>query len=740
MQIKNEQDILFCKFNILVYFDINSKNVINNFTDKPYKFIQNFYRVPEIGEEPSGKNILFGNDGLPEFNNFTIENCIAGIGHQALDVEKSIKEINEKLEKDEISSKQVFEQVIIPIEQVFAPMEATWGVAKTLYLGNSSLMPTKSYLSIHERARKAASLKFNNPLIFKAVEAAKKETTDEEQTRVLEKFSLEGRLNGLNIEKLPDRVYLGEIRGKLNVKRTKFREHVETAIKLFQHNIHDANLVKEFPPHLLQSIAVDQKQPTKGPWKVTLQPHIMRGFFEYCPHHEHKWNVWQADTRKASGYTDKGLANSTLLEEIRGLRQDQAKLLGFKSYADMSMETKMVGSVENLENILNTLLESARPVQEKEISELIDFAEQNGMQHRFEIFDIPYWRRRQQLEKFSYDEEALRDYFPSTKVVNGMFDLVERMFGVTIAERPGVTVWDEEVKYYDIFDGEDAKEPIAGFYIDLFSRDEDKFLVKENTGWMVALRNKTSQLNSIPLASLIFGFPAPIYGKPSLLSLRDIQLLFFKFGQALQHLLTRANYNEIAGLSTIDWDVVEVSGNLMTHLLYDAATLKSISCHYSTDEPISDTNIAAIQNARHHFAGFDLCEELYLSNLDLKLHKTKEFWLEIVKQLYPQHFVFQLDKRDAHPCSFLPAIAGDYGAAYFSHLYAKMIAADVYSAFEETKRNNPVDIVQIGKRFRDTFLAHGGSEEVFRRFRGRDPSPKALLKTIEPKASNKNSN
>lgn len=252
---------------------------------------------------------------------------------------------------------------------------------------------------------------------------------------------------------------------------------------------------------------------------------------------------------------------------------------------------------------------------------------------------------------------------------------------------------------------------------------------------MVAIRNKASQVESTPLAALIFSFPAPIYGKPSLLSLRDIQLLFFKFGQALQHLLTRANYSEVAGLSNIKWDVVEVTGNLMTHLMYDAATLKRISSHYSTEEPISDSNIAAIQSSRNHLAGYNLCEELYYSSLDLELHKTNEFWLEIVKRIYPQHFVFTLDKRDAHPCSFMPIMSGEYGAAYFSHLHAKMIAADVYSAFEETKRHNPEDIEQVGKRFRDTFLAHGGSEEVFRRFRGRDPSPKALLKTIEPKNS-----
>lgn len=172
----------------------------------------------------------------------------------------------------------------------------------------------------------------------------------------------------------------------------------------------------------------------------------------------------------------------------------------------------------------------------------------------------------------------------------------------------------------------------------------------------------------------------------------------------------------------------------MIHLLYDPLTLKSISGHYSTEDTIPDTKIQAIQNSRTHLAGYGLCEELYLSKLDLEMHKTKDFWLDIIKRLYKEHFVFELDKRDAHPCSFTQVTSGEWGAAYFSHLHSRLIAADVYSAFEEAKKSGQDEFVQVGKRYRDTFLALGGScnpAEVFRRFRGRDPSTKALLKTIK---------
>lgn len=258
----------------------------------------------------------------------TIENCVACVGHQALDLEKKIRCIEKSLNNNEVTD--IFKDLIEPIEHEFSPLETTWGLAKTIYLGNSTLMPTKSYLSIHDRARKASAMKFNSMPIFTAVTKAiesKSESLTDEQVRVLEKYALEIKLNGINLS-TTDRYLMIETLGKMNTLKVKFGERVDSIVKNFKHYIHDANLMQEFPPHLLQAMANDPTKPTKGPWKVTLQPYIYKSFLEYCPNHDMRWNVWQADTRKASGYTDKSLNNSTALEEIRSFRQDQAKLLG----------------------------------------------------------------------------------------------------------------------------------------------------------------------------------------------------------------------------------------------------------------------------------------------------------------------------------------------------------------------------------------------------------------------------
>ncbi|KXJ77549.1 hypothetical protein RP20_CCG007286 [Aedes albopictus] len=688
--------------------------------------------VPEIGEDLPERNPLAKSEnGLPEFNSVTIEKCVGAIGQQAIAVEKGVKAIEGKITADGGGPLDVIKDVILPLETVGASLETTWGVAKTLYLGNSSKMPTKSYLTIHERARGARRCKFNSLPIYGALkEANKNQKFPQEESRLISKYLLESKLNGIEVEGSAKQE-LKEVLEKLTQERSKFHGKREVAVKKFSHVIKDPALMQEFPPTLLQALAVDQSQVIKGPWKVTLQPYVVQKFLEYCPDRTHRWNLWQADTRKCSNHTDKSLENSTHLEQIRGLRKRQAKLLGYENYADMSMETKMVGSVDALRGTMAELLQYARPALETEMASLEEFAVDHGFKAKLDIYDVPYWKRRQLIECHDFDKEALREYFPMPKVLSGLFKLAETMFDIRIVERTGVDTWHEDVKFFDIFNGSKGTEPIAGFYTDLYSREEEKISVAGNSGWMVGIVNKSTVAGDNPLAALICNFPAPLYGKPSLLSLDDVNILFHKFGHALQHLLTEMPYSELAGLSNVEWDAVEISGHVLTHLLYDPDVLRSISSHYGTEQPLPDECIAAIQKNQKHLAGYSLCRELYFSHLDLDLHLTSDYWWDIVKNLYPQFHTFPLDKKDAHPCSMTTIFSGDWGAAYFSRLWSRMVAADVYSAFVEAKSKGQQS--DAGRRFRETFLALGGGchpSEVFRQFRGRDPSPKALLQNL----------
>lgn len=704
-----------------------------------HNFLSNFFffSVPEIGEDLTAeKNPLIGENDLPEFNNVTIEKCIGVIGTQALSVEKGIQALEESiLEKTEV--KDLFNDVFNPLEEIASPLDTTWGLAKTLYLGNSTLMPTKSYLTIHDRARRVRASKFNSLPVYYAVKAAQTNPTQdysESQKRLINKYVLEARLNGIEVDGTK-KFQLNEYIDNLGQERAKFHGKVEASRRSFQQNCNDPAIIKEFPLSLLQAISVDPKaHPTKGPWKISLQPFIVKKFLEYCPDHHLRWNVWQADTRKCSSQQEKSLETSTHLEEIRYLRRMQAKLLGYESFMHMSMETKMAGSVKTVTDTIANLLVAAKPAQEAEIAQLQAYAEKSGFPKQLEIQDVPYYKRRHLQELHGFDAEVIKEYFPLNKVVLNMFQLAEKLFNIKIVERQSVNRWHEDVKFYDVFDLESGgKSPVAGFYVDLYARDDEKLVVPENSGYMVGIRNGSELTNSKPLSALIFNFKQ-IPEKPLLLGFEDVQLLFNKFGHSLQHLLCKSVYSELSGLSNVEWDAVEIGGDVMTNLLYNENVLKSITSHYSNDDPLPEKHVAAVLQHRKHLAGFTLCRDLYHSSLDMELHRKKDFWLEIIKELYPKYHVFPLDKKDAHPCSFTPIFSGEWGGAYFSHVWSKLVAADVYSAFfEATKTQNEADFVEVGKRFRNTFLTYGGTlhpSEVFRRFRGRDPSPKALLKSL----------
>lgn len=652
-----------------------------------------------------------------------------------MDAEKCVQNIEQKLSKSNDADIDAFNDILNPIEHISTQLETTWGVAKTLYMGNSSVMPTKNYMQMHERARNASIAKFSSSPITKALtqRRADDRSLTEQQKRLLDKYLLESKLNGVELSE-KNYIILQETLNQLKQEKTKFKDKLDISIDRFSHTITDYNLVREFPTDFLQSIAMDPTNPSKGPWKINLRENCYNNFMAHCQDRKLRWNLWYANMIKASGYAERSLTNSVHIEEIRFLRKSQANILGFKTFADMSMKTKMAGSVESCQTMIGNLLDTARTAQERELADLQAFASKKGFDEQLQPYDIAYWRRKSLRGIHNFDEELIREYFPLPKVLHGLFSLVESLFQIKIRERSNdsVNTWHQDVKFFDIFDAGNDGEPIAGFYLDLYSRENTKIALQGTAGWHIGIRNRCGQSKSCPLSALIFNFPIPLYGKPSLLQLSDVRKLFTEFGRTLQHLLTEVDHSEIAGCSNIEWDAVEICGNVLVHILYHPMTIKSISGHYTNDEQLPNTLIDAIQVQQQHLAGFDLSHELYLSAVDLELYTSKQFWADIAKELWPQFMSLPMDKKDSNLCSFAAIMSGEWAAAYYSHIWSRLLAADVYSAFYE-REHNLIEVQAVGKRFRETFLALGGGchpSEVFRRFRGRDPSPNALLKSL----------
>ncbi|KAK9881511.1 hypothetical protein WA026_016391 [Henosepilachna vigintioctopunctata] len=682
--------------------------------------------LPEIGDDTS-KDQLSQSNGLPEFGNYTIENCTAAIARQTLEFESAVR----KIERDIASSNiNIEKDVLERLELISSPLELTWGISKTLYFGNNTLIPTKTYLPIHERARRARITKYNNIKIYNAVRNAlsSEKEMDSEVKTVLKKFSLEGKLNGLNLKE-NELQMLKECLNKLTSEKHVLKQKIEVQTHQFSHTITEYNTVRDFPKDLLEITSMDSRNYLNGPWKITLQPNIYIPTMQYCPDREIRWNLWHRIVTRGSGYLDRDKATGIHIEEIRYQRHEVAKLLGYDTFADMSMETKMAGSVENVKKTINILLEKAKPAQDLEMKKLYDFSVENGFKYdRLELWDVPYWRKRQELLKHGFNSEEYKKYFPYPKVLQGLFQLCEKLFNVVLKHRKEVSTWHKDVKYYDVLEPH-CSAPVAGFYLDPYARKDNKIHNLNSDGWMISIQNKSRICDKIPLAALIFNFDLPSNDSPSHLSIKDVNSLFYRFGHALQHLLTRTSFSEVAGLSNVEWDMVGVCGHVFTHFLYNEDTLKSISCNLDTGEKLPINMINSFLEVRKHMAGYDLSKELYLSALDLELYSKKDYWLKVVRNLWPQFRSFPLDKQDAHLCSFTQIFTEEWAAAYYSHVWSRMIASDVYGAFQEAEGDEN-QMKDVGRRFRETFLALGGSVEsakIFRHFRGRDHSHQSFL-------------
>lgn len=708
------------------------------------------FRIPEIGEDLPAKNPFINADGLPEFKNITADICLSRIGRQASEVEEVVGRVEAYLDTLKTSEtkpvlSEFLDNVIHPLEEVDAQLHATWSLANTLYHSNTELMPAKGYISMHQRAHRADSAKFNSRKIYKAMKEmrtiyAERGELSTEQERLFDRFLLEGKLNGGELD-AKDHVDLTYQVSKLKSEALTFESKLHIALDQFKHKIVDYSAVRSFPPKLLQAMSLDTKNHLNGPWVVTLKPHIYNGYLEHCPVSSDRWNVWQAKNRMTSMVSFPEVQNSVELERIRDQRHRQAKVLGFANYAQMSMETKMVGTVERAQEFIADLLKYARPAQRTELKKLTEFATKNGFNGMLlEEHDIPYWKRKYNVSVCQYDENLIQDYFPLPNVLAGMFALAEKLFAIRIIERSTeeVSRWHDNVKLYDVFDAEHLSTPLASFYLDACAPDSERSHPHNgaSNGWSVTIRDKCAKTNSTPLVSLIYNFTAPIYGKPCTLTLNEVRILFEKFGYSLQNLLTETKYRELAGHRGVEWDAVGISSNVFTNLLYRSDVLKSISEHVSTKEPLSDELIQTIQRQRLTLAGYNLSMHLYMSALDLELHLSTDFWRDIVRKLWPQYHVIPMDKKDSRLCSTPEIVSGTWAAGYFSHVWAQMVAADVISAFDESgnSKSNEDHTRDIGKRYRHTFLASGGAvhpSQVFRNFRGRDPSAKALVNYLQ---------
>lgn len=656
-----------------------------------------------------------------------------------------LDELDAELASLEANVQPTWEGLVEPLQLLEERLTWSWGIVNHLMGVKNSPELRKAHETVQPKVVQFINKLNQSQAIYKGFKALREssewENLEPAQKRIVEAAIRDAELSGVGFE--------GEKRDRFNAIQlelaelsTKFSNHVLDATKAFSLTLTEPEEVEGLPPSLLslaaqaaRSEGIEEATAEKGPWRITLDRPSFGPFLKFSKRRELREQVYKAYISRAS---DGELNNFPLIERILELRQEKANLLGFESYAELSLASKMAPSVEAVEALSEELRAVSYDAAVKEFEELKAFAASKGAPEAEDLkhWDISFWAERQREEKFAFTDEELRPYFPLPQVLEGLFGLVKRIFGITIISADGqAPVWHEDVRYFQVAD--EAGNPIAYFYLDPYSRPAEK----RGGAWMdecitraKITENGASTLR-LPVAYLQCNQTPPVDDKPSLMTFGEVETLFHEFGHGLQHMLTTVDYAGAAGINNVEWDAVELPSQFMENWCYDRSTLFGMAKHYKTGESLPEHYYQKLLAARTYMSGSVMLRQLHFGCVDLELHHRyqpggNETVIDVRNRIAENTTVLKPLPEDAFLCAFGHIFSGGYAAGYYSYKWAEVLSADAFSAFEEAGLEDEKAIAKIGKRFRETVLALGGSlhpMEVFKSFRGREPSTQPLL-------------
>ena len=463
-------------------------------------------------------------------------------------------------------------------------------------------------------------------------------------------------------------------------------------------------------------------------WVLTLDGPVYVTVMTQAHNRELRREMYTAYMTKASdqGPTAGRWNNNDLMQRILELRTELAKLLGFEHYSALSIAPKMAESTEQVLSFLEELAQKTKPFAERELAELNRWAQENYEINTLEVWDVPFYSERLKEAKYQTSQEALRPYFPMSKVQAGLFALVERLFGVTIEKQTLFDTWHPDAEFFCI---KRAGEAIAYFYLDAYAREG-----KRGGAWMgeCRVRRQLPTHTQLPVAYLVCNFNAPVDDTPCLLTHSEVTTLFHEFGHGLHHMLTAVDVASVSGINGVAWDAVELPSQFMENWCWEPEVLKTLSSHYRTGDVLPETEINKLLNAKNFQSAMMMLRQLEFAIFDLRLHKefsqsTFPGIQALLDEVRSQTAVLIPPAFNRFQNSFTHIFAGGYAAGYYSYKWAEVLSADAFAAFEEEGLFD----ANVGKRFLTEILQKGGSEnamELFKNFRGREPSVDALMR------------
>lgn len=684
-------------------------------------------------------NPLLQLTSLPDFGTIHSEHIVPAI-RQLLD------ETDAERQQLEAGLEPTWAGVMQPLEQLENRLSLAWGAVGHLMGVKNGEALRQAHQEVQGEVVQFWMRLGQSQSIYQGLKALKASAQwpqlDAAQQRIVDSSIQDAELSGVGLEGEP-RARFNAIQQELAELSTTFSNHLLDATKAFYLDLHQPEEIEGLPPSLLQMAAQaareaghDQATIEQGPWRMTLDFPSATPFLEHSRRRDLREQVYRAlITRASEGELD----NTPLISRILELRREQASILGYANYAELSLASKMAPDVQTVEALLEQLRQASFDTAQQDLAELRDFARSQGAAEADDLqhWDIAFWAERLREHRYSISDEELRPYFPLPKVLDGLFALVQRLFGVTIQPADGsVPVWHPDVRFFRIYDANDKE--IAAFYLDAYSRPAEK----RGGAWMDGCVGRSQLLAApgtnmrLPVAYLICNQTPPVDGKPSLMSFAEVKTLFHEFGHGLHHMLTQVDYGMAAGIRNVEWDAVELPSQFMENWCYHRETLMGMSGHVDTGEPLPETLFQKLLAARNYRSGSAMLRQLYFGFMDMELHArydptSGETVFDVQRRIAAKTTPLMPLPEDRFLCSFGHIFAGGYAAGYYSYKWAEVLSADAFAAFEESGLDDEQALVETGRRYRDTVLALGGSRhpmEVFKAFRGREPSTEALLR------------
>jgi oligopeptidase A len=635
------------------------------------------------------------------------------------------------LEESETSSWAELFNGLMELEE---PVDYAWGIVGHFM----SVMNSDQWRRVHEKLQPSV-VNFSlmcgqSKSIYKKLVQIKEgddfKTLSNSRKRILESALRGATFSGVGLEG-EEREEFSNIQKQLSKLSTSFSNNLIDATKSYSLLLESHEEIAGLPHSLLESAACaakadghDKANAEDGPWKITLDGPCFMSFMKFSSRRDLREKLYRAYVTKASsGKSD----NRENIIKILDLRKRKSELLGFSNYAEQSIVSKMAPSVDSVEELLERLRAASFSYAVNEIQQLKDFSKGYNNDDILN-WDLAYWSEKQKKALFNYDEEDLRPYFQFDIVLKGIFELANKIFNINIECADGsVALWHQDVRYFVV---KKKGECVASFYLDPYVRPG----LKRAGAWMNSLWGLDKKNSKLPVAYIVCNQSRATETKPSLMTFSEVNTLFHEFGHALQHMLTTADEPLAAGINNIEWDAVEIASQFMENWCYQKDVLSGISCHYQSNQKLPQELFDKIISSKNYMSASSMLRQLYFGILDMNLHVRSiacyNDILEIKSSVAKDTTVIRPLQEDRFLCSFGHIFAGGYAAGYFSYKWAEVLSADAFAAFEESGLDDD-NINKVGLKFRDTFLALGGSEspmDIFVKFRGREPDIKALLR------------